>query len=386
MLPEIDIKTINGKNLLIVKVPHQKGPYYIRSEGDKEGVYIRFGSTTRKASLEIIADILRLSSNLTFDQLPCSDLMEDDLDQESLERFFKRVVKITNKTETLRTLGVLINRSGKLIPSNGGIILFGKEEVRSKFFSDARISCARFKGIDKSHFIDRQDVEGTIFEALDGVIKFISRNTRLSSVIKSLRREDIPEYPEIPLREVLINAIVHGNYAISGRIFISIFDDRLEIQNPGMLPYGITLEDFKSGISHIRNKVIARVFRELNLIEEWGSGYNRIVSYCQQLGYIIPEWQEFGTVTRVIFRPHPSLIEHQPNIASNVPIEITLTSRHQEIVEILGEKRELKMKEILSLLKNPPAERTLRDDLSFLKSKGLIGFKGHAKSAVWFIL
>jgi ATP-dependent DNA helicase RecG len=77
----------------------------------------------------------------------------------------------------------------------------------------------------------------------------------------------------VVIREVVTNALVHADYSLKGmHLRISIFDDRLEIESPGMLPLGYTLEDFKSGISQVRNKVIARTFRELHRMEEWGAG------------------------------------------------------------------------------------------------------------------
>ena len=68
----------------------------------------------------------------------------------------------------------------------------------------------------------------------------------------------------------------------------------MEIQNPGLLPFGMTIDDFKAGVSKIRNRVIARVFRELKLIEQWGSGYHRISTACDTGGYPQPEWEEVG--------------------------------------------------------------------------------------------
>lgn len=81
-----------------------------------------------------------------------------------------------------------------------------------------------------------------------------------------MKRRDIPEYPVDGIREALTNALVHANYETSGtRIFIAIYDDKLEIQNPGAMPPGMSIEQFKAGISRIRNPVIARVFGELGL-------------------------------------------------------------------------------------------------------------------------
>lgn len=386
LLPEIDIKTIEGKNILIVRVAHQRGPYFLKSEGATEGVYMRFGSSSRKAGPEILEDLMRHTQNLSFDQIPCADLGMEALDQNKVSTFLNDIGKSVNPISSLKTLGVLTPLSQKEKPSNGGIILFGRDEVRNYYFPDARISCARFKGIDKSQFIDRQDMEGSLLESLEPALKFIKRNTRLGGIIRALKREDIPEYPEIPLREILLNGIIHGNFSIPGRIFVAIFDDRLEIQSPGMLPYGMTLDDLKSGMSHIRNRVIARVCRELDFIEEWGSGYNRISTHCNQFGYPIPEWQEFGLAIKVTFRPHLSFQEVESSQGEEVKEKTTnLSSRQEEIIEILEREGKLKAQDILLMLKIAPTSRTLGNDLIVLRKLGKVEMKGSARSTVWFL-
>ena len=183
-------------------------------------------------------------------------------------------------------------------------------KYRNQYFPDARVSCARFRGTDKSDFIDRLDIDGSILDAIESVPKFIMRNTRLYSKIEIFRREDIPAYSELAVREVLVNALSHTDYSLTGmRIMVSIYSDRMEIQNPGMFPFGMTLEDFKAGVSKVRNRVIARVFRELGLMEEWGSGYRRIVNSCRSGGYPEPEWVELGSVMRVVFYPHRKFLK-----------------------------------------------------------------------------
>jgi ATP-dependent DNA helicase RecG len=80
MTPEMDLVSHEGKTLLIVRVPHWRGPFYLRSEGPQDGVYIRLGSTNRRAGPELLAELQRTLSGLSFDQLPCADLTPDDLD------------------------------------------------------------------------------------------------------------------------------------------------------------------------------------------------------------------------------------------------------------------------------------------------------------------
>lgn len=234
---------------------------------------------------------------------------------------FKSVNRSIDKHK-LESLGLIVPYAGRKAVSNGCLILFGNEMHRNRFFPDARVSCARFRGTDKSQFMDRLDIEGTILDAINDVPKFIRLNTKLLSKIESFKREDIPAYPEVAVREVLVNALVHTDYSLTGmRILISIFSDRMEIQNPGMLPFGITLEDFMAGVSKVRNRVIARVFRELGLMEEWGSGYKRVLNACESGGYPEPDWTELGAAIRVTFYPHPEALEDE---ATDVPVNVSV--------------------------------------------------------------
>ena len=143
-------------------------------------------------------------------------------------------------------------------------------------------------------------------EAVDAVPAFIRRNTRMGAVIKAIKRKDIPEYPTVAVREGLLNALMHADYAyMNMRIFVSIFDDRLEIRSPGCLPPGMTIEGIKEGVSIPRNLVIARIFQMLGWVEQFGTGYLRIAKACAQHDYPLPEWREIGPYTDIVFRPLP---------------------------------------------------------------------------------
>lgn len=115
-----------------------------------------------------------------------------------------------------------------------------------------------------------------------------------------IKRKDVWSIPLTMLREVIINALVHADYSqIGAPIRLSFFDDRIEVENPGILLPGMTIEDVKSGVSKIRNRVIARVFRELDLIEQWGSGFRRILQEATDLGLTEPVIEEIGMRIRV---------------------------------------------------------------------------------------
>ncbi len=383
LMPEIEITSLEGKAVIIIRVAHWRGPFYLKNRGPEEGVYIRLGSTNRVAGPELIAELKRSISNTSFDQLPCPDIDISGLDMNRIKQAFSNVGRRVDQKK-LETLGILIPYSGKLVCSNGGLILFGQNQLREKYFPNAKVRCARFQGSDKVDFIDQYDSEGTIVEAMRDIPNFIRRNTRLGAQIDQIQRKDISEYSLIAIREVLTNALVHADYSIHGmNPRVAIFSDRLEIENPGMLPFGYTLEEFIAGVSHIRNKVIARVFRELHLMEEWGTGYRRITEACHAGGYPNPVWEELGTAIRVVFRPH---LATQEKIESFTHREIEeLTLRQQKIINFMHKKEPLSAKKIYEGLRERISERAFRKDLLDLKARGQLKMMGKGPNTLWVL-
>lgn len=145
-LPEVEIITINKKDLLVVQVSHWKAPFYLKKEGMPRGVYIRLGSTSRPASPELLAELQRSVLNIYYDQQPLLDLSKKDLMMDKALDTLQKVDKHASE-EKLLSLGILVQHGARVIPSIGGVILFGKENVRHQFVPDARVSCAR--SIDK---------------------------------------------------------------------------------------------------------------------------------------------------------------------------------------------------------------------------------------------
>lgn len=374
MMPEIEAITVEDKALLLVRVAHWPGPFYLKEKGPVDGVYVRLGSTNRKADANMLEALKRLHSNSAFDQLPCAGTAPDDLDRETVLRWFADNNRNMDAA-ALESLGILVRHGSGRVVSNGGMILFGNAEARQRCFPDARLLCARFRGIDKSEFIDRQEL-GSLLDAVTDVPKFIARNTRLASRIAGMQRRDIPEYPVIAIREVLVNALAHADYACTGmRIFISIFSDRLEIQSPGMFPFGMTLDDFKAGVSRIRNRVICRVLHEAGLMEQWGSGYQRIVNTCKIERYPEPEWQELGACVRVIFRPHPDAPVNEP---ANEPVNEPVNERQRWFMAQLQRGGQVKAEDIVGQWQVSLA--TAKRDIASLREKELVEFVGSAKT------
>ena len=297
LMPEIQIVSWRDREVILVTVPHMVGPYYVRSEGPQDGVYIRLGSTNRRAGPEIIAEIQRLAVNTFFDEQPCTEVNSEAVDFRAASEFFAQgSLKLTHAKRL--SLNLLVSHGRHEVPSRGAVLLFGKN--RRSLFPDAIIRCARFRGKDKSYFLDQTEIDEYLPRAVESAVSFVERHTAQSIEIGRIRRREFPEYPPPAIREAVINAIVHADYSIGGMsISIAVFDDRVEVTNPGLLPFGLTLEAALSGVSKLRNRVIGRVFRELKLIEQWGSGMGRMMAACTEAGCRPPRFEEVGTSFRV---------------------------------------------------------------------------------------
>ena len=97
---------------------------------------------------------------------------------------------------------------------------------------------------------------------------FVQKHALHGAKIGPVRRKERWNLPPAAVREAIINAVAHADYPQRGApIRLSIFDDRREVENPGLLPFGLTIEDLPCGVSKLSNRVIGRVFHSLGLIE-----------------------------------------------------------------------------------------------------------------------
>ena len=240
-------------------------------------------------------DSLRLlAKKVSYDELSHP---QGNLDTAVMKEVFEWVGKRPT-AQAIENLGVETSRSGKKYPSNGGVLLFGINRVQ--LFPDSIIRCARFAGSTREKILDQIDIISPLPLATDHIIAFIERNIPKEARIGRMQREDILQYPIVAISEAVINALLHTDYAMIGcHIQVAIFNDRIEFTNPGGLPFGQTIEKALAGSSIVRNRVIARVFRELRLIEQWGSGLRRILEACKSQGIKPPLIEELNNQFRL---------------------------------------------------------------------------------------
>ncbi|RTQ47504.1 hypothetical protein EJV47_18970 [Hymenobacter gummosus] len=398
--PDFQVVTERGRDFLVVRVPRFPGMFYVRQEGAEQGVYLRHGSTNRRATPEQRAELQRQAQAGTFDSQVCVPATLADFDQEAARRVFEAAGHelTTAKMETLH----LLERSGDTwLPTNAAIILFGTAAARARCFPDARVQAARFAGTTKAEFLDQLEPENrgvSIMAALDEVPRFVRRNTRTASRItgETLRRQDIPEYSAVALREVLVNALAHADYSRHGMtIKVAVYSNRIEVENPGGWPLGLSEEDFRNGVSRARNPVIAGVLHKLTIMENWGSGFERIETDAREHGYPLPQWEDKGTVLRAKLLPHPELripvgeeVAVTPDVTANVTANVTenfsANERQQWFMQQIA--RGVNVRPNALSERFGVTERTAKRDIAALQDAEKIVFVGSTKTGRYILL
>ena len=284
------------------------------------------------------------------------------MDRELVRRFLQRMGQdTTTNVGTMLANLFLLTPQGD--PANGAVLLFSRTPQR--FWPQALVQCARFDGLTSVKFLDEETFEGDILSQLDGAIKFVTRNTRKALRITGRpEHEVIPEYPAEAVREAILNAICHRNYADASATQIRIYDDRLEVWNPGALPPGMMLDElYHEHPSRPRNPRLAQALHRAHLIEHWGTGTVRIVQACEESGLPRPEFITDQGMFKVRF---PSMVE----IAKPVTVTHVLTERQQQTIAYIREHGAITRNEYeqLFMVKRSQANR----DLSELTEKGIL--------------
>jgi len=277
--------------------------------------------------------------------------------------------------EILRGFGLV--RDNQIL--RAAVVLFARSNRLLPDFPQCLLRVARFKGTDKSEFLDNRQFHGHAFNLLIRADRFLRGNLPIAGrVVPNLfQRADDPLYPPEALREALANGFCHRDYALGGgSVGLAIFDDRLEITSSGLLHFGLTVEDLYGPHESLPwNPIIASVFYKRGIIETWGRGTLKMVELTGRAGLPRPEIEETAGAVLVRFRPSrylpPQRIGHD------------LTPRQQEILRLLGPGMSLRLREIHETIGVDVPVRGLKDDLAFLKRLELVDLSGHGRGARW---
>ena len=355
LLPDIDILPWRKTHVLAVQVyPSPSRPHHVKAAGVEAGVFVRVGSTNRRADDAMVAELRRSALGQAFDEQAMPELDSEALDFAAASECFAKLRKL--RRGDLTTLRLLVAHQGRKVPSAGGVLLFGRD--RLAHFPDAWVQAGRFAGTDKTHLVDSAALHGPLPAVVEAAIAFVNKHGLHGYAIGAVRRTETWSLPPVALREAIINAVAHADYAQRGApLRLAIFDDRVEIENPGLLPAGLTVDDIRAGVSKLRNRVIGRVFHELGLIEQWGSGIQRMSAACSGAGLPPPKLEEIGARFRVTLGT-----ERGPRAKPD--------DLDQAVLDLLAAGQGHSTNEIAAHIQRTP--RTARTRLAALVERGLV--------------
>jgi predicted HTH transcriptional regulator len=355
LVPEIEILPWRRTHVLGLEIhPSPSRPHHLISEGSEAGVYVRVGSTNRRADSEMIGELRRVARGEGYDEQPMPELDSEAIDFPAASESFAGTRDLPRRD--LETLRLVTGHQGRKVPTVGGMILFGKD--RERHFPDAWIQAGRFAGTDRSRILDHVEIRSYPDRAIEEAIAFVQKHSLHGAEIGAVRRQERWNLPPVAVREAVINAVAHTDYAQRGApLRISIFDDRMEVENPGLLPFRLTVEDLPRGVSKLRNRVIGRVFHELGLIEQWGSGIQRMTAACREAGLAPPVFEEIATRFRV-------------TIGTTRTGDPVLDETDEAILESLGGADGLGTSEIAEAIELSP--RATRTRLARLVGRGIV--------------
>ncbi len=302
LLAEIYEKNFGELSVIIIEIPTSiKKPVLIRSEGNPQGIYLRAGSNTRRASEEYIQELIRENKRSHYDEAIIHESPEV-LSQKLLKKIYNlpsNELLITDK---------IMNRSSvhseKYYPTVSGVLMFC--ENPEQYIPEAVIYCTRFHDTEGRNIIQTEEIRGCLEKQLENSFQLIkSWLTRDYKLLKTkLKGKTI--IPEAAIREAIVNALIHRKYWIPGAIKIALYDNRLEIFSPGNFPGLLDPKNLGDGTTHLRNPTLARIARRFGIAEKLGTGIRLMLESCYNAGIKKPEFLEGADSVKVIFYFLPS--------------------------------------------------------------------------------
>lgn len=335
--PKVTVKKIDGKDVFVAEVKESRD-HLVLAFGRS---YKRVGRSTVKMSKDEYESLIleKHRESHYFDAEVCKGASLSDIDNSKVKYFLvsarqERGLDITESgslKDILMRLKLLKN--GK--PTNGAIILFGKDTA--KFFEQSEVKCIRFKGVDVAgEMIDLKPVNGDAISLVKEAEKFIYDHIPMRAWIESgkLERQEKWLYPPKAIREALANAIAHRDYRTTSKVQVRIFDDRIELWNPGHLPYGWTPETLKQAHeSKPVNPSIAKAFFWIKYAEEVGTGTSKIVLWCKEWGLPDPEFEYAGSSLVVTLR--------KTKVTDEYLAQFDLDDRERKIIEYINTNKRI---------------------------------------------
>jgi ATP-dependent DNA helicase RecG len=341
--PMVSIETykFQRNNLIIVSI--QRSPDSI-SHTHSGVTYVRIGSTQKKLDGQNLVEFLRNRQILSFDESYEHSIKTSELDENKIKKYLKvRAQEDYFEDHTIEDFllsNSLATQNGNFKIKNAAILLFTQNPTQ--YFSQAEVNLVKFSGNEPvdivAHQLVQEDPATSIEMALAFAKKYLPRQLKISS---EGRRNEIYEYPLEVVREAIVNAVAHRDYFSKDAIQIYIFDDRIEITNPGSLPKGLTKELFGT-ISIRRNPIIYKFLRDLGYVEGLGTGVPRMRNGMRKAGLGDPDFIFTETIFRVA-------LHHKKTNKRPIESENDLNERQTKALEYLKDNKAINTKTYIAI-------------------------------------
>lgn len=335
----IHYETLECDGKAVVAVNIQRGtnrPYYLAKKGLRpEGVYVRQGYSSVPATDTAIRQMIKETDGDSFENMRS---INQALTFEATKKEFEKRNVVFGQPQ-MQTLKIV---SADGIYTNLGLLL--SEQCLHT------IKAAVFEGINQNVFKDRREFSGSLMQQLNDVYDYIDFHNQTHATFRKLLRIDTRDYPEVAVREALLNTLVHRDYSFRASTLISIYDDRIEFVSIGGLLPGLELDDLMMGVSVCRNPHLANVFYRLQLIEAYGTGMKKIMgAYANAL--VQPKIKTTNNAFKIIlpnvnFTPKAAEVHKDFEKAA----DLALDSNEEKVLKFLRKHLMITRKETQTLL------------------------------------
>jgi ATP-dependent DNA helicase RecG len=406
ILVDVNLKSTPDGNYIEVIV--ESYPYPINYKGQ---YHYRSGSTKQELKGAALDRFLLRKQGKNWDGVPIPYVKVEDLDLSTISIFRKRALKSKRLSSDFleesdhRLLEKLHLFEGQYL-KRASVLLFYSDPER--YITGAFIKIGYFQ--NNADILYHDEIHGNLFSQIDQVMNLLlTKYTKSLISYEGLQRIENYPVPEAALRETLLNAVVHKDYACSAPVQISVYHDKILFWNPGVLPDGWTEDTLiRKHASQPYNPDIANVFFRSGMIEAWGRGVEKVIDACRKSGLKEPDfrYEKTGLWVEFVFSIQETESTAQENEETTQETEST-TQENEETtqeIEATTQENEISTQEttqqkILSSIKDKPditrrelAEKVgissngVKYHLDKLKNRGVIRHVGATKKGYWEIL
>ncbi|MCX6844942.1 MAG: hypothetical protein NTX53_21995 [candidate division WOR-3 bacterium] len=383
--PPLTVTFEEAGTVLVVHVPEGSDKPYRCAKG----FYLRVGPSSQKLNRDQIVEFLKAEGKVRFDEMenPGFDF-QARFDQQKLGKFLARagITEVLDTSTMLRNLGAANDRPDSAAINNTGILFFARNLEHT--YRHTVVTCALYKGTEKSDVLDRKDFNEDALSSIEGAMVFLRQHLPVRyEFTGALKRREIPELPLEALREAVVNAVCHRDYFERGaNVMVEIFDDRVEISNPGGLPKGLSPEEFGKR-SVTRNRNIANLLHRLDYIEKMGTGIARMRNWMAGAGLKPPKFTFTTFFTAAFMRPQtPARTGGVSGGVSGAVFGRVTSVRQARLLRLLRLLHESGGLSAPGLAHRADvARRTLERDLALLSKLELIRFTGPPKTGTYVL-